>query len=334
MSRFHSSALTCALAFVLCGMCGPAAAQQYKTGLLFLDEKAYRSIPLASKPAPRNLPAEIDLGESFPPPGDQGNQGSCVGWAVAYALKSHQERLERNWSLASRDHLFSPAYIYNQIRLTEDCNGGTYFATAFGLLQREGVVPLSDFEYNASTCSTIPGATLKQSARQFAIAGWWRVDLGDPSILKLMLNLGMPVLIGITVDQNFQNLQAGQIYDTQGGEVAGGHAVVIIGYSDSRQAYKILNSWGKQWGDGGYGWIEYATFKRIVNEAYIVRDVVTSPATASSAYDASDYDPGRDNAEAPDESMGEGDMPASAANRGENSESEPGSDEGFIDPEK
>lgn len=36
-----------------------------------------------------------------------------------------------------------------------------------------------------------------------------------------------------------------------------GHFVVIIGYSPWRNAFLVKNSWGTDWGDGGYGWVNY-----------------------------------------------------------------------------
>lgn len=35
------------------------------------------------------------------------------------------------------------------------------------------------------------------------------------------------------------------------------HAVSLIGWDDSKQAYLALNSWGSQWGNSGYFWISY-----------------------------------------------------------------------------
>jgi len=44
----------------------------------------------------------------------------------------------------------------------------------------------------------------------------------------------------------------------------GGHAVMAVGYDNKRKIGKhtgallIRNSWGKEWGDGGYGWLPYS----------------------------------------------------------------------------
>ena len=35
------------------------------------------------------LPQAVDLSRYMPPVGDQGKQGSCVGWATAYAARAY-----------------------------------------------------------------------------------------------------------------------------------------------------------------------------------------------------------------------------------------------------
>ena len=37
------------------------------------------------------------------------------------------------------------------------------------------------------------------------------------------------------------------------------HAIVLIGWDDSKQAWLLLNSWGTNWGDKGYAWIGFHT---------------------------------------------------------------------------
>ena len=68
---------------------------------------------------------------------------------------------------------------------------------------------------------------------------------------------------------NDLNTQKGYIpYPNQKDRREGGHAVVAVGYDDqkvienidgakSTGALLIRNSWGADWGKGGYGWLPY-----------------------------------------------------------------------------
>lgn len=51
------------------------------------------------------------------------------------------------------------------------------------------------------------------------------------------------------------------------GSVVGGHAYLAIGYSSSRKAFRILNSWGPAWGQHGRAWLpETDMAKLLVNQ--------------------------------------------------------------------
>jgi C1A family cysteine protease len=39
--------------------------------------------------------------------------------------------------------------------------------------------------------------------------------------------------------------------------VLGGHAVLAVGYDDSKSAVLVRNSWGSGWGLNGYFWLPY-----------------------------------------------------------------------------
>ena len=41
----------------------------------------------------------------------------------------------------------------------------------------------------------------------------------------------------------------------------GAHIVVLTGWDDDRGGWEMKNSWGTDWGDGGYGWIAYGSNK-------------------------------------------------------------------------
>jgi hypothetical protein len=50
----------------------------------------------------------------------------------------------------------------------------------------------------------------------------------------------------------------------------GGHAMCVIGYDDylNGGSFQLMNSWGTDWGKGGFAWIRYADFKEFNVEAY------------------------------------------------------------------
>ena len=51
-------------------------------------------------------------------------------------------------------------------------------------------------------------------------------------------------------------------YDSGQWEGFGGHALVVVGYDDNKYegAFQIINSWGTNWGVGGFTWISYKNF--------------------------------------------------------------------------
>ena len=52
----------------------------------------------------------------------------------------------------------------------------------------------------------------------------------------------------------------------------GGHAVCIVGYDDTKQWFILRNSWGSQWGDGGYFYLpyEYITSPFLASDLWIL----------------------------------------------------------------
>jgi hypothetical protein len=78
------------------------------------------------------------------------------------------------------------------------------------------------------------------------------------------------------VNDQLNILGFNEIYYGNSGNETGNHAMVIVGYDDSRRAYKVLNSWGTTWGTDGYGWINYNTLKTRLIEGYTAQDISNS----------------------------------------------------------
>lgn len=201
------------------------------------------------------LPTSMDLSKDFPQPGNQGQQSSCVGWAVGYALKTYQERVENNWSLQTSTHLFSPAFIYNQINRGQD--RGSFINEALDLVVQQGVASLNAMPYNELDYLSQPGQAARQEAAKYPGLSWKTVN-GIVEIKSALANR-RPVVAGIMAFDSLSNLRGpNSVYNTFTGG-AGGHAVTIVGYDDNQfgGALKIINSWGQGFGDNGYFWLPY-----------------------------------------------------------------------------
>jgi len=92
------------------------------------------------------------------------------------------------------------------------------------------------------------------------------------------------------VDNNFKaniplnsnNVYIYNNYEASQDESNCGHAMLIVGYDNTKNAFKIINSWGTNWGDNGYSWVNYNFF--------LPQDDVNYTAGFNGAYVAYDED--------------------------------------------
>lgn len=239
----------------------------------------------------QRLPASVSLAEYAPPRLQQGRQGSCVGWASAYAARTI---LEARATGANPGRVaFSPAYLYNQIALS-GCQGA-YMLDAMKAMRQNGAVPFQEFRYDERSCAREPDGNLLQLGRQFRIKGYTRLTKGannyssDIVGIRQHLAQGAPVVIGMQVGGTFMSRMVGQRvwrptqsdYSMRG---FSGHAMTVIGYDDNLEggAFQIMNSWGPNWGDNGIAWVRYRDFEHFNREAYgVYAAAPADPADAS-----------------------------------------------------
>lgn len=259
-------------------------------GMLFEKKDKLAGIPLASTPfGGDELPASIDLSDKMPPVGNQGKQQSCVAWAIAYALKSYQENVELNQRI-----LFSPSYIYNQIN--NGMNAPTYVTDGLNLLSDQGVCQLDNMPYNENDWTSKPTTDAKDNARKFRIDFWRQVNVQDIKEVKAQLSAGYPVIIGAEVSKEFINdgfeKKTAYIWK-DAGTPSGGHCMVLVGYDDSKNAFKVMNSWGTEWGDNGFAWIDYKLFPETVKYGFVAKDAITpnAPQDTQIADNNNQFDP-------------------------------------------
>lgn len=265
-----------------CSGGGNAAHEQrasYGTGAT-LDPTVYDSTEVYAALSPdEHLPERVSLERFSPTPGDQGQQGSCVGWGSTYAARTILEAV--NTGQDPNKIVFSPAFTYNQIG-SNDCQG-TNIDKAMDLMTSEGSIAFNKFPYDENSCSKQPDNYVLKEASQFKMKGANRLSISgddytcDVNAIRENLAHNAPVVIGMSVGGTFmQDMEGNDTwsptnhdYDKNG---FGGHCMCIIGYDDYKfkndGAFLIQNSWGPKWGKNGRAWVSYKDFVTFANEAY------------------------------------------------------------------
>ncbi len=223
---------------------------------------------------PKRLPTSVDLKPWCPEVENQGALGSCTANAGVGMAEYFEMRAFGRWIDASR--LFLYKATRNMLHLTGDT--GAYLRSTMGALALFGVPPEEYWPYVITDFDKEPPAFCYAFAQNFQAISYYRLDppgtAKDVLLNRIKTNLagGLPSMFGFTVYSSYtQAASTGKIpYPTPGEKVVGGHAVMAVGYDngikikntslgavETTGAILIRNSWGKGWGDAGYGWLSY-----------------------------------------------------------------------------
>ncbi|CAN5355633.1 hypothetical protein BH09BAC1_BH09BAC1_18370 [soil metagenome] len=247
-------------------------------GFVPTPENVLNTVPSASVPLSGNLPTRKLL--SFPPAASQGNEGSCLSFALAYGVMSfHKGGNFISAGNINSSAVYSPEYVFGQTRVNgNNClNTGSYFVTynsnlgALDLLVQQGVCTWEIMPYSDTDgCNNTPSQAQRDEAKKNKLSRYEKVNKPYSEIyLKSLIANNYPIIIGATVDEGFMVADANYIWDRPSGPEKGYHAMVVIGYDDALGAFRVLNSWGQYWGEDGLIWLKYSYFNDAVSEAYI-----------------------------------------------------------------
>jgi C1A family cysteine protease len=211
---------------------------------------------------PPALPTSYAL--NMPPVRNQGTEGSCVAFAVTYYARSAEQYYKTGASsFSDATNAFSPEYVFNQAKVSSDCTGSAV-VTCLDVLKNQGVCTWQSMPYSPYGCTTLPNASQTAEAANYKIASYSRIINTDQSAIKTMIASKHPVIASFMVDVTFDNATPGFIWKSLTSN-QGSHTMALCGYDDAKHAYKAVNSWGTNWGDAGYIWIDYDFFPTVAS---------------------------------------------------------------------
>lgn len=238
------------------------------------DPRDYRLAPAQVIPP---LPPSVDYEKQMSPIRDQGQRGSCVSMATV-AVKEWQERKQHGFKHPLD---LSEEWVYDQIMLD---GGGAYPRDAMKLLDASGVCQEKYLPYKPSLPDDTPPqlsitSTEKRSAAHYKAKSYVRLH----TLNDMLATLAVAGPFTLAVDWLDGWFNPGQQFDgypvlSPGeGTSAGGHDVAIVSYDQTAKVLKFRNSWGPEWGKGGYAYFTFDAVNANLNDAWASIDIEKVP---------------------------------------------------------
>ena len=226
----------------------------------------------------RGMPEEVSLEEYCPTPGNQGNHGTCVAFANGYAIGTIL--YAKNHNITDRElidrYAYSPTFLYELIKnpSDSDCQEGTDPVKALLTMIENGNALLKTVPYDCgyevgdNALAEATNYKIMDAAILFGFGEFAKPAEEMISSTKKALLEGSPVSAGFHLPQSFFSITS-PVWTSDPNEVNGdwkhnGHAMAVVGYDDNMAggAFRIMNSWGTGWADGGFVWMKYEDYTR------------------------------------------------------------------------
>ena len=258
--------------------------------LLERDVPDRRDHQFAFAPKPehllKKLPSVVDLREKCAEVFNQGNSGTCTAHAVAGAF-SYLQRLHKARPInPSRRFIF-----YNERAMTGQLGPKctVHLRDALKAVATRGVCPESLWRYrdDEKLLRRKPPKHAFRAAKSRKVMSYHRILIESHprqvflNHLKHCLAEGYPFVFGFMTYDSFEQLKGKwksgimPIPNRRTDKPKGGHAVMAVGYDDVQKTFLIRNSWGPEWGLGGYFRMPYKviTDPKLAFDFWTVRGV-------------------------------------------------------------
>ncbi|WOK98259.1 hypothetical protein Cni_G06969 [Canna indica] len=175
---------------------------------------------------------------------DQGSCGSCWAFSTIGAVEGINQIVTGELITLSEQELVNCDTTYNQ-----GCNGGLMDYAFEFIINNGGIDTEEDYPYKGYDGQCDQN---KKNAKVVKIDNYEDVPENDENALKKAV-ANQPVSVAIEAGgRDFQLYKSGIFDGSCGTELD--HGVVAVGYGteNGRDYWIVRNSWGENWGEGGY----------------------------------------------------------------------------------
>ena len=256
--------------FVASGLAAHAQGRVYATGDN-TDESEFNRISKSAIRAERDLnslPASFSIKQYAPVPGDQGKAGTCVAWSSSYAARTISYCIQHLITDPAQIKAlrFSPNYIYHYVKQAgdDDCLAGAKVESAMKVLTEKGDVLLSD---GVPDCVPSISRSMETNAINYSIKAYSAltnsfgvISKNEVLAIKKGISEKKPVIFSLKCYRSLFNVDKSGVWKIPADDsLVGNHAMCIVGYDDNKDegSFEVINSWGTEWGNQGFGWITY-----------------------------------------------------------------------------
>jgi len=208
--------------------------------------------------APVPLPPLVDLRLQCPSIYNQYELGSCTANALGAAFQFEQMKQNVPNFIPSRLFIY-----YNERAIEGNINedSGAMIRTGIKTMNKDGVCPEDMWKYNIRNFRTRPSNECYEEALNHQVLEYLRITPHSLYEVKHCLHTGFPVVFGFMI---FESMMSPEVARTgmvsiphKNERSIGGHAVMAVGYDDSKECLIVRNSWGSEWGENGYFYLPY-----------------------------------------------------------------------------